>query len=700
MAENQKLYGYVGKILRINLTDSTTETIPTSKYVPKYIGGRGVCHKIFWDEVKPGVGAFDPENKLIFMTGATTGTAIPTGGRSMMTGISPTALPEQYSHGSIGGWIGTVLKYAGYDGFILEGKAPVPTYVLIEDDKIHFLPADGLWGKLVHETQEEIYKKHGPDVHSLVIGPAGEHLCRNATLTTSSDSALSKAGFGAVFGAKNLKAVAIKGKGEVKPADIDKVLELREKMGGFAKEPNKIEHRTEAGMMLNLFNVPEGYDTTLLACSPGCNSRCNRMILDRKSPFSDAKLNRIEKCISVMCYNYSYDVGCPMSLFVQSERNHAPMGKVVAGITDGDAFDMDDPDIDILTDCYMGDKMDLWGPDYDRGNLLMGLCNDYGLDKWELTVWYSTWLAMAKKEGLLDDLDFGMEPDISNSDFVKHFVTSMVYREGIGDIFAEGMARALRKLGKEKYGDAIYHGRYNQEGKRLDIPVSLEFGWGHSCHWQGRGFQATPQWYWLASCITGMLDTRDCQGSGHFHDTPEHIREYRDDPEHSELLIRSIIENDENSEIKDSVTTCEWQAPNLFWPEMEAELYTAATGLKTTRADLVEAAERSKLLYRAILMRNFGRDRELEVKEVFPYLTYPDPWEKVMTWDGWNDFVDLYYKQRGWDLQTGWPTRSVWEAAGLGDIADEMETIGKLPPEGRTEYTRSACPVPPRKKEA
>lgn len=83
----------------------------------------------------------------------------------------------------------------------------------------------------------------------------------------------------------------------------------------------------------------------------------------------------------------------------------------------------------------------------------------------------------------------------------------------------------------------------------------------------------------------------------------------------------------------------------------------------------------------------------MEVKEVFPFMTYPDPWGKVMTWDSWNDFVDLYYKQRGWDLETGWPTRKVWESVGLGDVADEMEAMDKLPPEGRIEYIRKPCPI-------
>ncbi|MDR0490561.1 MAG: aldehyde ferredoxin oxidoreductase, partial [Oscillospiraceae bacterium] len=152
----EKIHGYTGKIARINLTESTVSEVSTFNYVPEYIGGRGVCNKIFWDEVGPGVGALDAENKLIFMTGATTATGIPTGGRSTMCAISPNNLPEQYCWSGIGGWFGTMLKFAGYDGFIIEGKAPALTYVFIDDGKITFNSAEELRGELVHQTQKRL----------------------------------------------------------------------------------------------------------------------------------------------------------------------------------------------------------------------------------------------------------------------------------------------------------------------------------------------------------------------------------------------------------------------------------------------------------------------------------------------------------------------------------------------------------------
>ena len=119
-------YGYVGKIARLNLSNCSVEIIPTSKYVPEYIGGRSVCNKIFWDQVPPGTGAFDPENK-ISMTGPTTATGIPTGGRCVFTGISPnsflSSMPERHRR-----LVRCGVETAGYDGFIVEGRAPEPTY--------------------------------------------------------------------------------------------------------------------------------------------------------------------------------------------------------------------------------------------------------------------------------------------------------------------------------------------------------------------------------------------------------------------------------------------------------------------------------------------------------------------------------------------------------------------------------------------
>ena len=112
---------------------------------------------------------------------------------------------------------------------------------------------------------------------------------------------------------------------------------------------------------------------------------------------------------------------------------------------------------------------------------------------------------------------------------------------------------------------------------------------------------------------------------------------------------------------------------------MEAEMYAAATGYPMTAEELYEAAYRSKLLMRAILIRNHGRDRRMEIEQVWRVMSIPDSWDEVADWQQWNEMVDLVYEARGFDLETGWPYRETYERYGLKDVADEMEALGLLP---------------------
>ena len=682
--------GYAGKILRVNLTNQTTEEISSSKYLPEYLGGKTLCCRIFWDEVMPGTGALDPSNKLILAPGPTTGTGIPTGGRTTMCGIGANSLPEQLSSGSVGGRIGTVLKYAGYDALIIEGKAPYPMYVLIENDQVSFLDADLIWGMLVHDASRALTLAHGTDSCNMVIGPAGENLVRIATVTTGVDHAFSKSGFGAVFGSKNLKAVVIKGDGAVKPGNIEKILELRGRIG----EPKQIVNRQEKqpGFYKGADFTEGEWTLCRYACSPGCTSRCQPTMIGTQSVFTGGEIDQLEKCVSRRGANMTRDYVFPTALFITTPQNNRTQGMNKSWDKQPDPTD---PEWDFIqAQATPGDTVNFYGPNFARGVLMNQMTNEFGLDKWDIVTWYFTWIGMAKKEGLLEDMDFGMEPDMENPEFVRKFLIDITYRRGIGDIFAEGMARAVRKLGKEKYGDTIYHGRTSASGEARELPVNLETAWGQAAHWSGRGFQATPKWLWLINSLMAMVNTRDPIASGHIHLRPDQIRQIMDEGvSESQLLIDVMIKNELDSFIKDSLTACEWQSPHPFWREQETEMYRAATGkMDTTVEDLYAMADRGRLLFRAVLMRNFGRCRDLEVPQPYPNMTYPDPKGETATWDEWNDVVDRYYRTNGWDLETGWPYRSTWEKAGLKDIADEMEKLGMLPPEGRTEYVRKPNP--------
>lgn len=219
------MYGYNGKILRVNLSDKTVknETLDV-ELAKKFIGGRGLGTKMLMDEVDPGIDALSPENKLIFITGPLTGTSTPTGGRYMVVTKSP--LTGTVACSNSGGYWGAELKFAGYDAIIFEGKADSPIYLNIVDDKVEIKDASHLWGKVVSETTHTLEEEHGEKVKVATIGPAGENLSKMAAIMNDLGRAAGRSGVGAVMGSKNLKAIVVKGNNKVDIANPDKLKEV------------------------------------------------------------------------------------------------------------------------------------------------------------------------------------------------------------------------------------------------------------------------------------------------------------------------------------------------------------------------------------------------------------------------------------------------------------------------------------------
>ncbi|MGL5694395.1 MAG: aldehyde ferredoxin oxidoreductase family protein, partial [Peptostreptococcaceae bacterium] len=207
------MFGYNGKVLRINLTNSEVKVEDLNlKLAQKYIGARGLGVKTYMDEVDPMIDPLSEDNKFIIATGAVTAAPVPTSGRYMVVTKSP--LTGTIAISNSGGQWGAKLKNAGYDMVILEGKASNPVYVYIEDDKVEIKDASSYWGMLSEEVTEKLTKEcDGGNV--LCIGPAGEKLSPIAAVMNDVDRAAGRGGVGAVLGSKNLKAIVVKGSGKV-----------------------------------------------------------------------------------------------------------------------------------------------------------------------------------------------------------------------------------------------------------------------------------------------------------------------------------------------------------------------------------------------------------------------------------------------------------------------------------------------------
>ncbi|MGD9017471.1 MAG: aldehyde ferredoxin oxidoreductase N-terminal domain-containing protein, partial [Desulfobacterales bacterium] len=209
-AINPSNYGWCGQILKIDLSSEVVTEIETRPYADRFLGGRGIATRLYWEYVPATVKAFDPENHLIFMTGPLTATGAQGASRFEVVGKSPMLMPEGFCYGNMGGYWGPALKRAGFDGLMVYGKANRPVYLFISDGQLRIEDAAAIHLEGVEQAGAYLRQKHGKRTHFISTGPAGMNLCRSANLMTD-NAGSATGGFGAVFGAKNLKAIAVLG---------------------------------------------------------------------------------------------------------------------------------------------------------------------------------------------------------------------------------------------------------------------------------------------------------------------------------------------------------------------------------------------------------------------------------------------------------------------------------------------------------
>jgi aldehyde:ferredoxin oxidoreductase len=227
-------HGYAGSYLDIDLTTRSIKTKDTMPYAREYIGGRGIASRLAWETIPPRTGPFDPENRLLIFTGPLAGTVAPTSGRTFVMAVSPRTYPLSWvTFSTLGGWFAGEMKFAGFDGMVIGGKADSPVYIYVENGKAMIRDASDLWGMGTRETQIRLKERHGDKAQILCIGQAGENLSRMSTIQHAEENAAGRSGLGGVPGSKNLKAIVVRGTGGVsvaRPAELfAEVKKAREK---------------------------------------------------------------------------------------------------------------------------------------------------------------------------------------------------------------------------------------------------------------------------------------------------------------------------------------------------------------------------------------------------------------------------------------------------------------------------------------
>ncbi|HBL50156.1 MAG TPA: aldehyde ferredoxin oxidoreductase, partial [Firmicutes bacterium] len=223
------MYGYAGKILRVNLTTGNIAAEPLAEEMARdYIGGRGFAANILYREIPPGADPLSPENKVVVAAGPLSGLFLPGSGKITFASKSPAT--GGYGDSNMGGHMASELKFAGYDAIIIEGAAQKPSYLYIDDDEVEIRDASKYWGKGAMISERMILDDLSEDFRVATIGPAGENLVKYACVSHDFGRQSGRTGIAAVLGSKKVKAIAIRGSQTIPVPDPAKLFEVGGRM--------------------------------------------------------------------------------------------------------------------------------------------------------------------------------------------------------------------------------------------------------------------------------------------------------------------------------------------------------------------------------------------------------------------------------------------------------------------------------------
>jgi len=431
------MYGYAGKLLRANLSNKSVKEEPLRlDYLEKYLGGIGIATRILYDEVGLQVRPLDPENRLIFMTGPFTGTKAPCTGKHVVVSKSP--LTGIFGESIAGGHWGVGLKWSGFDGVVVEGRAEKPVYLWIHEGGCEIRSAEEVWGKTTFDTDDIIKEELGKKRVSVCsIGPAGERGVKFANIINDKGRAAGRCGLGAVMGSKNLKAIAVH---RTKRPEV-KDEEAFEKICKIARKGI-----TQHIMTVTMFKP---YGTTAWVDSYGMFGDVPTKYWqlgewqEGYNKISGVELSKYLKKLEP-CY------GCPISCGRIVEIKNPPFGPLTCSTPEYET-------VAALGSLCLNDNIESI---IKLGNL----CDLYGMD----TISTGTVLAFVmdlREKGIItvDEMD-GVDLTWGNYSAMMEMMKRIVEREGFGAILSEGVKTAAQKIGKgtEKFAMHV---------KGLEVPM-------------------------------------------------------------------------------------------------------------------------------------------------------------------------------------------------------------------------------------
>ncbi|WP_300458116.1 aldehyde ferredoxin oxidoreductase C-terminal domain-containing protein [Desulfobacula sp.] len=593
----KKLRGYTGKLLRVDLTDESSriEYIGEEIY-RKYIGGAGLGIKILYDEVPPKISWSDPGNRLVFATGPLNGTSIP--GSGTICAVSKGCLTNGGASSQANGFFGAYLKLSGLDVVVIQGAASNWKYLYIHDGKVEIKNADHLLGKNTDETEQVIkdeFGKKDSNISVYSIGPAGENLVKYAMISGDRGHVLAHNGLGAIAGSKKLKAIAVeRGKAKVLIKDPTGLAALAKQISKQAKEHP-------------IYGQIHKYGTSVLwpmlaknGLLPVKNLTTN--IFPHPERFSREYYKDKYEMKRIRCW------ACPL--------HHVQHIKIKKG--DIDKVGMKDPEYE----CSAAWSSLIGNEDFESSAILSDLADRLGLDSNEAG-WTMALTIECYEKGILKKKDTdGIPMNWGNVEAVKEMLKKIANRDGFGDIMAEGVMHAAKKIGGEAPSLGVYLNR------------------GHS----PRTHDARARWGDMLDYATSGVGTSESNSVS------------MEEPFLPQNVALSVKKG-KIREFVDSLVVCNIATMTYAGTDIVTliEALNLVTGWGYSLNDAIEMSERVANLFRVFNIRH-GHKPEHECPSV-RYSSVPvnGPMKGINIREHWETMIQEYYKLMGWDLKSGNP---------------------------------------------
>jgi aldehyde:ferredoxin oxidoreductase len=595
------------KLLRADLTSGKfSEQEIQKEDSMKYLGGRGLAAKILLEENKAKVDPYDPENRLIVMTGPYTGTMGSFTAFYNITTKSPLTGAILSAHS--GGHWGPMFRRTGYDGIVFKGKSERPVYLLITDQGPQLMDASDLWGRDVFETTAELEKRH-EKAKATVIGPAGERLVRYAAIMNDLHRAAGRGGVGAVMGSKKLKAIVVHGTKDVPQADPEKLKETFRTATATVKEKSQAFMKYGTSMVVGI--------TGKAGAIPTRNFQTG-YFPEYEKVGGDALVNNY-KTKDTACAR------CPLHCGNETKA---------------------EKDYQVETEGPEYETLAMFGPNLGNSNLesiLMAnnLCNQYGMD----TISCADTIACAVElfeKGIISEKDTdGLRLSWGDHRTIVKLVEMTGRGEGLGRLLGEGSQRLAERYGPEakKYAMNVKGMEFPGYDPRGIQGMSLAFATSTrgACH-----LRATM---YVPELFQGVLDRFTVKGKA-----------------------KTLKDLQELFTVYDSMVLCKFGARNAFgndWNNM-VTLVNAATGAGYTVDDLRKVGARIWTVERLFNLREgIGRKDDTLPERLFTVPIHDGPSKgAVVNKADFDNELQEYYRLWGWDSE-GVPTRDALRALGI-----------------------------------